>query len=397
MKTRVLALNPHHGGSHRAFLDGWMQYSRHEIHAMTLPAYRWKWRMRHAAVTLADQVAQQIRQGVAWELLFCTDMLNLAEFLGLAPKTLRDIPSIAYFHENQLTYPVPNPDARDLHFAFTNLTTALAATSVWFNSGYHRDEFLAALDVWLRRLPDHAPRHAVQKIRVKSEIHPPGIQPMSTASRVHGGPLRIVWVSRWEHDKDPETFFEALDHLAQRTSGFRVSVLGQRFDRVPEVFEHARRRLRQHIDHWGYLASREDYWRVLAGADIVVSTAKHEFFGIAVLEAVAAGCLPLVPRRLAYPEVLGDHPQFFHDGTATMLADRLLDLIRCKQTGTVWPDGIEPTAWTKRYAWPVVAAVMDDAIDHLCRPGKGDGGLFGGRVPSRGMLPKQECADHAGS
>ncbi len=367
MKTRVLALNPHHGGSHRAFLDGWMQHSRHEIHALTLPAYRWKWRMRHAAVTLADQVAQQIRDGVTWDLLFCTDMLNLAEFLGLAPQALRDIPPIAYFHENQLTYPVLNPDARDLHFAFTNLTTALAAASVWFNSAYHRDEFLEALDVWLRRLPDHAPRHAVQTIRVKSEIHPPGIQPMPTASRVHGGPLRIVWVSRWEHDKDPETFFESLDHLAQRTSDFRVSVLGQRFDRVPEVFEQARRRLQQHIDHWGYLASREDYLQVLAGADIVVSTAKHEFFGIAVVEAVAAGCLPLVPRRLAYPEVLGDHPEFFHDGTATTLADRLLDLMRCKQTGTVWPEGFEPTACTNRYAWPVVAAGMDDAIDRLCR------------------------------
>jgi hypothetical protein len=31
--------------------------------------------------------------------------------------------------------------------------TALAATRVWFNSVYHRDEFLKAVDNWLRRLP----------------------------------------------------------------------------------------------------------------------------------------------------------------------------------------------------------------------------------------------------
>ena len=379
MNTRVLALNAYHGGSHRAFLDGWMQHSRHAIQPLTLPAYKWKWRMRHAAVTLAEQVAQRIGQGAGWDLVFCTDMLNLAEFLGLAPPRLRKIPSVAYFHENQLTYPVQAPDARDLHFAFTNLTTALAATSVWFNSAYHRDQFLEALDRWLRRLPDHAPRHAAKAIRDKSEIQPPGIQPMTTVARLQGEPLRIVWVSRWEHDKGPETFFRSLGHLAQRTSDFRISVLGERFERVPAVFDEARQRLQPTIDHWGYLEKRADYLQVLSTADVVVSTANHEFFGIGVLEAVAAGCLPLVPRGLAYPEVLGDHPQFFHDGSATMLADRLLELVQRKRTGSVWPDGLEPTMWSKRYAWSVVAARMDDAIDRILeRFPRPSHGTFGG-------------------
>ena len=37
---------------------------------------------------------------------------------------------------------------------------------------------------------------------------------------------------------------------------------------------------------------------------MVVSTASQENFGIAVVEAVAAGCYPLLPRALSYPEVL---------------------------------------------------------------------------------------------
>ena len=98
---RILALEPYYGGSHKAFLDGWSQASRHPWTILSLPAYKWKWRMRHAAVTFADQVRRRLAQGERWDLVFCCDMLNLAEFLGLAPKEVRDLPSVTYFHENQ--------------------------------------------------------------------------------------------------------------------------------------------------------------------------------------------------------------------------------------------------------------------------------------------------------
>ena len=290
--ARILALDTYHGGSHRAFLDGWTRHSRHRFTPLTLPPYKWKWRMRHAAVTFAERVASLVESGQHWDVLFCTDMLNLAEFLGLCPLEVRRLPSVVYFHENQLTYPRRRDDPRDLHFAFTNMTTGLAADRVWFNSAFHRRSFLGALGEWLKRMPDHRPTGVVRRIRDRSEIHYPGVAVAVAAERSERtpGPLRILWAARWEHDKDPDTFFRALYQLQAATCPFRVSVLGQSFGDVPACFDLAAHRLADQIDRWGYLPDRQDYLAALCAADVCVSTAQHEFFGIAAGEAALAGC-----------------------------------------------------------------------------------------------------------
>lgn len=125
---RALAVERYQGGSHQAFLDGWSARSRHDWTVLGLPAYKWKWRMRHAAITLADEVNGLVRSGQRWDVLFCSDMLNLAEFGGLVAPAVRDLPCVACFHENQLTHPVQHEDERDYHYVLTNITTALAAT-----------------------------------------------------------------------------------------------------------------------------------------------------------------------------------------------------------------------------------------------------------------------------
>lgn len=366
---KILALEPYYGGSHQQFLDTWSQYSRHAFDILGLPAHKWKWRMRHAPITLAAQVKPLLQAGKKWDALFCSDMLNLAEFMGLAPPALQQLPAVIYFHENQLTYPSPADDPRDHHFAFSNLTSALAATSVWFNSDFHRASFLSEMSAFLRRMPDYRPLQAVEAVRAKASIHYPAVQMARGRVLRSAGPMQVLWAARWEHDKNPEDFFAALGQLEADRVDYRLHVVGQSFRATPAVFERARRQFTHRIDTWGYLHKREDYERVVRAADVIVSTAQHEFFGISVVEAVLAGAIPLVPSRLSYPELFADLPpdvseHCIYDGSVGDLAGRLRALSILALEEREWRAVTTACqAAVARLAWEHRVPEMDDALE----------------------------------
>jgi len=329
--------------------------------------------MRHGAITLADLVNQGAAVGDTWDVLLCSDMLNLAEFRGLADERVGRLPSVAYFHENQLTYPVRHEDERDYHFVLSNLTTALAASSVWFNSAFHRDSFLDALPAFLRRMPDHQPFDAIDRIRAKSLIQPQGINELPPRGPRKPGPMRVLWAARWEFDKNPETFFEALKMVEARGEAFRLSVIGEQFRESPEVFAWAEGHFADRIDRWGYQGDRSAYESALCEADVIVSTANHEFFGVSVVEAIATGAYPLLPRRLAYPEILGDaeaarQDGFFYDGSAEQLAVMLAGLAERLTRGDLWQGQADRALRAVgRFFWPSLAPKLDDTLEAVAR------------------------------
>lgn len=314
----VLVLEPWYGGSHRNFVDGFIGHSRHSCRSLTMSARFWKWRMQGGAVTLVRKTEELLESGFAPDVIFASDMVNLPAYLSLMRRRLGDVPAVLYLHENQLTYPLPPETQRDLTYAYINYMSCLAADRVVFNSSFHFESFHDALPGLLRVFPDYTHLNSVQKIRERSTVLHLGIDLAAhdayrnerCGGRTQGNPPPIVlWNQRWEYDKDPAAFFRVMNRLDDSGARFRLLLAGEHFESQPKEFERAFERYAERILHYGYAEDFQEYSRLLHRADIVVSTARHEFFGIAMMEAIYCGCHPLLPNRLSYPELI---PESLH-------------------------------------------------------------------------------------
>jgi len=125
------------------------------------------------------------------------------------------------------------------------------------------------------------------------------------------------------------------------------------------------------IDPWGYQEGRAAYRACLAWADCIVSTAHHEFFGLAVAEAAAAGCLPLLPPRLTYPEIFPPaqgHGPSFYDGTPAGVAEALADAAARLARDDLWQgDPARARRAVAHLTWPTLVPQLDAALAAVTR------------------------------
>ncbi|NRA39378.1 MAG: DUF3524 domain-containing protein [Planctomycetes bacterium] len=355
--ARVLALNAYHGGSHRAVAEMWRTVSRHEIILRTLPARHWKWRMRHSALSFANDT-----RDTEADCVWATDMLDLAAWRGLAARRLSNLPHAIYFHENQFLYPDLHKQERDMHFAFTNYSSACAADSIQWNSAWQRDQFCHAADQYMAKMPDE--RLQADQLQEKSSVLYPGFSYHHRVYREHDKP-HIVWAARWEMDKGPDIFFHALEKLIAQGKKFTLSCIGGDAHRAMDIFNDFKKSYGDYITDWGYAADGEAYWDILHQADIAVSTAHHEFFGLSMVEACAAGAQIFVPQRLSYPEVFRHTPDtVFYGQNAVELSVSLAVAIDNWQYDSELRHQRAQTMAV--YEWQQMIAAWDDAIDRLC-------------------------------
>lgn len=310
----VWLLNPYATGSHRAWADGYATHSAHHVRVLEMQGYFWKWRLHGGALELAEQAAAFLSKGERPDVLITTSMTNLPAFFALRRRELGAVPVLFYMHENQLTYPVPPGSKRDLTYGMIQHLSMLAADVVRFNSAYHLRAWFDEAPRLLKHFPDYTHLESIQAVRTKSNVLPVGCD-LRRLDRVnHLGcrqqPPLVLWNQRWEYDKAPETMLRALYALADEGLPFRVALAGESFRVEPAEFEIARQRLGDRLVHYGYAESEAEYARLLWSADVVLSTAIHEFFGVSVVEAIYCGAHPVLPRRLSYPELL---PVELHD------------------------------------------------------------------------------------
>lgn len=313
---RILWLDAFHAGSHRAVALGYASHSTAQVTVLGLPHDGgWRWRMRGAAISMARMVRERwsghLRQH--FDVVVATDMLDVATFLALTRDIMSNIPIAIYMHENQLTYPLPAGRKLDLTWPWLNYTGMLAADAVLFNSDFHRQALLAALPGLPRRFHDYHELDAVASIAPKTHVLYPGIDLRrfdgATLPRPSGAPV-VLWNSRWDYDKQPLHFFTSMAQMMHEGIPLQLIVVGEYVDPGNDDFARMREVLAPITRHWGYVPDAAHYRDLLHQADVVVSAAIQEFFGIAVIEATYTGAVPLLPKRLAYPELL---PAAYHD------------------------------------------------------------------------------------
>jgi len=318
-------LSAYRAESHARWAD-WLvsTFDEFDWQRLELPGRHFSWRIRGNPLSWLDALPASRP-----DLIVATSMVDLATLKGLHSR-LADVRTMLYFHENQFAYPASDAQTTSIEAQMVQLYAALSADCVLFNSDYNSRTFIDGVDALLGGMPDLVPTGVSGRIAGKSGILPVPIDPIRPADPRDAA--LIAWNHRWEYDKNPDLFADAMIALAERGAEFRLALLGQRHRRRPDALARLREALPDRIVVDGALPGNE-YRAVLARARIAVSTAAHEFHGLAMLEAASAGCLPLVPDALCYPDIYP--PEYrYPAGDRAALVARLAD----------WLDGNAPVA-----------------------------------------------------
>lgn len=344
--VRIAVVEPWGGGSHAAWAEGLRRYSAHDVTVLALPDQAWRWRLRASAPWFAAQIAA-LRH--APDALLVSSLVDAAALRGLLG---RDIPMALYAHESQWAYP---GDGADIESATRNLVSMAAVDEVWFNSDFHRRVALDAAGELVGNMPEE--QRVELELDGKSSTVYPGVElswasPMSSTD----GPPVIVWPHRWDHDKEPDTFERALERLVRSGQEFGLVLAGS--DARPE--SRVRRRIVERFT--GRLLAvgpfdLQTYRKWLHRSDLVVSCTAHEFFGMAVVEALAAGCRPVLPDAFSYPEIVAgtDVHRLYPPGR---FGSALLEAVRR------WPDA-GPVVPVDRFDWSRRVGEFDRRLDEL--------------------------------
>lgn len=353
---RILLLSAYHAASHALWAEGLMRaLPEHNWTLLSLPPRNFSWRVRGNSLSWALLEKQRLCR--AYDLIVATSMTDLSALKGLRPE-LASVPAVLYFHENQFAYPASAEQLDSLEPKILSIYSALAADRLLFNSDFNRRTFIAGAEALLKKMPDFCPLPAINERLANNAVLPVGLSmPGQVKSRGGSQRLHVLWNHRWEYDKGPERLLALLQTSDQLGLEVDFSIVGQQFRQQPEAFAEIARCLRSSASlgcvNWGYLGNAKAYNDLLGEADLVLSTAIHDFQGLAVLEAVAAGCRPLLPRRLCYQEWFGE--AYFYDSYNDDIAAEAASAARCLGELAAAKGGGLSAPDVSQFAWSALA------------------------------------------
>ena len=315
MNYRIILLSAYDAMSHKIWRGRLLEmFPEHTWTQLVLPPRHFNWRIRGNSLQWALNEKDLLNQG--YDLLIATSMVDLASLRGFIP-CIAQLPTLLYFHENQFVYPLGSKHrSNNVEPQLVPLYSALCADAIVFNSNYNRSTFLQGTRELLKKLPDQLPPELLEKIE-KSEVLPVPLEefpsePVTSAMLERPKQiLDVVWNHRWEYDKGPKLLLCLAQAILTQRLPIRLHVVGQQFRSSPAEFEKIATLLEQHaadlsIDQgsFGFVEKRERYIYLLKNCEVVLSTALHDFQGLAIQEACTLGCTPLVPDALVYPEYI---------------------------------------------------------------------------------------------
>lgn len=359
---RIALIDPFFDYSHRLWAEGFKRYSEHEVSIYSGSPIHWKWKMAGGAMPLARAVNES---DISYDLFVVTDMLHLSVFKSLLNSKNIGAPVLLYFHENQITYPWSANDIdkklrQDRHYGLMHYTSSLVADAIAFNSEYHFHSYTEALPKFMKDFPDSFEK-GIDEIISKSIVLPLGLELPKFEKSESDKPI-FLWNHRWEYDKNPDAFFTALRELKNREIDFGLIVLGKQYKQSPKIFDEVKETFSEELVHFGFVESREKYDQLLAEANILLVTNNQDFFGISVVEGIAAGCYPCLPNRLSYKEHIpvSSFNQVFYNKDAEIVP-LLLSLI---ESGA-FRKSKHYSDFVQKYDWSTLIEKYDDLCDSL--------------------------------
>ena len=299
---KILLLSAYHAQSHQSWCQSLSKmFPEYEWVQLSLPARYFNWRIRGNALSWSLSQRSILKQH--YDMVVATSMVDCATLRGLVP-TLANLPWLVYFHENQFAYPVDTKNDR-IEPKMVSLYNALCAQAIYFNSEFNYQSFIDGLSAFLKKMPDEVPSSTLSVIKDKSFVLavPIDVAKKNMVKKSFNKVPVLLWNHRWEYDKGPKLLLNLLNELARRNFEFKLNLLGQQFRKVPIELDEIKKTFKKNILNIGFIESTEQYELIVKQSDFVLSTALHDFQGLAVLESVSLGCIPVVPNRLAYKEI----------------------------------------------------------------------------------------------